>query len=84
MDKDYYEGHNVNDYYGVRKEVLKLLNELEGDFDNRIKSLFGPKKVKSAATDVRRSCRKMIGILEEIKDKVQATRLDYKSDYSDK
>ena len=39
MDKDYYEGHNVNDYYGVRKEVLKLLNELEGDFDNRIKSL---------------------------------------------
>jgi hypothetical protein len=82
LDRNYYEGWNKNDHYGVKKDVLNLLDELEGDFDERIRALFGPKKVKEAAVDVRRSCRIMIGILEEIKAKVQMTKQDYNSDYS--
>jgi len=83
FDKDYYDGWNKNDEYGVKKDVLNLINELEGDFDERIRKLFGPKKVKSAAVDVRRSCRIMIGILKEIQEKVQMTKHDYESDYED-
>ncbi len=82
LDRDYYEGWNKNDRYGVKKDVLNLLDEFEGDFDKRVRDLFGPKKVKEAAVDVRRSCRVMIGILEEIKSKVQMTKQDYDSDYS--
>ena len=83
LDRDYYEGWNKNDEYGVKKDVLNLLDELEGDFDKRMKKLFGPKKVKEAAVDVRRSCRIMIGILEEIKAKVQMTKEDYNSNYEE-
>ena len=82
-DRNYYEGWNKNDRYGVKKDVLNLLDELDGDFEKRIKALFGPKKVKEAAVDVRRSCRIMIGILEEIKAKVQMTKEDYGSNYED-
>jgi hypothetical protein len=82
MDRGYYEGWNKNDEYGVKKDVLSLLDELEGDFDKRLKKLFGPRKVKEAAVDVRRSCRVMIDILKEIQSKVQMTKQDYDSDYS--
>jgi hypothetical protein len=81
LNKDYYEGWNINDEYGAKKEVLNLLAELE-EFDERFKKFFGPKKVKAAGVDVRRSCRIMIGILKEIQSKVQMTKQDYESDYS--
>lgn len=81
FDKDYYDGYNVNDNYDTRKDVINLINELEGDFDKRIKKLFGPQKVKSAAVDVRRSCRIMIGILREIQEKIKITKQDYDGDY---
>jgi len=80
LNKDYYEGWNINDEYGAKKDVVSLLEELE-EFDERIKKFFGPKKVKAAGVDVRRSCRKMIGILKEIQSKVQMTKQDYDSDY---
>lgn len=83
FDKEYYEGWNKNDKYDTRKDVINLINELEGDFDKRIKKLFGPQKVKSAAVDVRRSCRVMIGILKEIQEKTQMTKQDYDSDYEE-
>jgi len=82
FDRDYYGGWNKNDEYGVREDVSNLLDELEGDFDKRLKKFFGPQKVKSAAVDIRRSCRIMIGILEGIKGKVQKTKEDYEGDYS--
>lgn len=83
FDKEYYEDWNKNDKYDTRKDVINLINELEGDFDKRIKKLFGPQKVKSAAVDVRRSCRVMIGILKEIQEKTQMTKQDYDSDYEE-
>ena len=83
FDKEYYKGWNKNDKYDTRKDVINLINELEGDFDKRIKKLFGPQKVKSAAVDVRRSCRVMIGILKEIQEKTQMTKQDYDSDYEE-
>lgn len=82
MDRKYYEAWNKNDDYGIKKDVLSLLDEMEGDFDTRIRKLLGPQKVKAAAVDVRRSCRVMIGILREIQSKVQMTKEDYDSDYS--
>lgn len=80
ISKDYYEGFNVNDEYGAKKEVINLLDELE-NFDVRIKKFFGPKKVKVAGVDARRSCRMMIGILKEIQKKIQMTKQDYEGDY---
>jgi hypothetical protein len=82
LDRDYYGGWNKNDEYGVKKDVLSLLDELEGDFNKRVRKFFGPQKVKSAAVDIRRSCRIMIGILKEIQTKVQMTKEDYEGDYS--
>lgn len=82
LDRDYYGGWNKNDEYGVKKDVLNLLDELEGDFNKRVRKFFGPQKVKSAAVDIRRSCRIMIGILKEIQAKVQMTKEDYEGDYS--
>jgi hypothetical protein len=83
LDIRYYEGLNINDKYGVKKDVLNLLDELEGDFDKRLRKLFGPQKVKKAAVDVRRSCRVMIDILKEIQTKVQMTKEDYNGDYEE-
>lgn len=83
LDKDYYRGWNKNDEYGVKKDVLNLLDELELNFDKRVKKFFGPQKTKSAAVDIRRSCRVMIGILKEIQEKIQMTKQDYESDYED-
>ena len=80
MDKSYYEGWNKNDEYGTKKEVLNLLDELE-NFDERIKKFFGPKKVKAAGVDARRSCRHMIATLKEIQAKIQMTKQDYEGDY---
>jgi len=81
IDKDYYDSHNINDGYGTKKDVLSFLEEFE-EFDTRIKKFFGPKKVKSAGVDARRSCRIMIGILKEIQEKIQKTKQDYEGDYS--
>lgn len=81
INEDYYKIWNVNDDYGAKKEVINLFAELE-EFDKRFKKFFGPKKVKVAGVDVRRSCRKMIGILKEIQAKVQMTKQDYEGDYS--
>jgi len=83
LDRDYYGGWNKNDEYGVRKDVISLLDELEGDFQERLKKFFGPQKTKIAAVDVRRSCRVMIGILREIQAKVQMTKEDYISNYEE-
>jgi|AntRauTorckE6833_2_1112554.scaffolds.fasta_scaffold58897_2 hypothetical protein len=82
FDKKYYEAWNKNDDYEIKKDILNLVSELEGDFDVRLKKLLGPKKVKAAAPDVRRSCRIMINILKDIQSKVQMTKEDYNSDYS--
>jgi hypothetical protein len=82
LERKYYEGWNKNDEYGTKKEVLELLDELE-EFDRRIKKFFGPKKVKEAGVDARRSCRKMRAKLKEIMDKIQMTKQDYESDYED-
>jgi len=80
LDRKYYEGWNKNDEYGAKKDVVNFLDELE-EFDERIKKFFGPKKVKKAGVDARRSCRKMIGILKEVQSKVQMTKQDYEGDY---
>jgi len=81
LDEDYYEGVNINDEYGARKDVKKLLDELKM-FDLSIKKFFGPKKVKSAATDARRNLRIMKKLMKQISDKIQSTRQDYEGDYS--
>jgi hypothetical protein len=80
IDKHYYESWNVNDNYGIKPEVLALLSELE-KLDKRIKKFLGPKKVKEAGVDARRSCRKIEAHLAEIKKKIQMTKQDYESDY---
>jgi len=82
IEKSYYEGWNVNDHYEVKQEVLAFLVELKA-FDKRLKKFLGPKKVKSAGVDARRSCRLMEKHLEEIKKRIQMTRQDYDSDYED-
>ena len=82
MDKRYYEKYNVNDYYSIKSDVLEFLEEFEL-FDERLKKFLGPKKVKVAATDSRRSIRKMRSKLEDISKKIQKTRQDYESDYED-
>lgn len=82
IDKSYYESWNINDHYGIKPDVLEFLMELE-EFDKRIKKLLGPKKVKKAAVDARRSCRMMQKSLDEIKKKIHMTKLDYESDYED-
>ncbi len=79
--KDYYESRNINDEYGAKNDVLNFFSELE-KFDERFKKFYGPKKVKKAGVDVRRSCRNMIGILKEIQEKIQMTKQDYEGDYS--
>lgn len=80
IDEGYYEGWNKNDHYGIKPEVLQLLEELK-EFDKRIRKFLGPKKVKEAGVDARRSCRMMEQQLKEIKKKIQMTKQDYESDY---
>lgn len=82
IERRYYEGWNVNDIYGIKKEVLSLLDELEY-FDKRIKKFLGPNKVKSAGVDAKRSCRNIEKKINEIKKKIQITKQDYESDYED-
>lgn len=81
FDIDYYHGHNVNDEYETREKVLELIKEFEV-FDSSLKRLFGPKKVKTAATDARRSIRVMKKMMNEIAKSIQMTREDYEGDYS--
>ncbi len=80
IDKSYYEAWNINDSYGIKKELLALLDELEV-FDSRIKKFLGPNKVKTAGVDAKRSCRKIEKHLADIKKKIQLTKQDYDSDY---
>lgn len=80
VDKNYYESKNVNDQYEAKRDVLNLFSEFE-NFDNRFKKFFGPKKIKTAGVDVRRSCRIMIEILKGIQSKIQMTKQDYEGDY---
>lgn len=80
IERRYYEGWNVNDHYEIKQEVLALLNELE-KFDKRLKKFLGPKKVKTAGADARKSCRLMEKSLEQIKKKIQMTKQDYNADY---
>ncbi|MEK6829402.1 MAG: hypothetical protein AABY15_04690 [Nanoarchaeota archaeon] len=82
IDIDYYKAWNINDRYEIKQEVLAILNELE-EFDKRIKKFLGPNKVKSAGKDARRSCREIERILAAIKKKIQMTKQDYESDYSE-
>jgi len=82
LDRDYYEGWNINDHYETKEDVIRFLEELE-KFDERFKVFLGPKKVKSAGVDARRSIRVMREILKDISGKIQMTKQDYESDYSD-
>lgn len=82
LDKDYYESWNKNDNYELKKEVIHILDELE-NFDKRLKKFLGPKKVKKAGVDAKRSCRKIEKHLSSIKRKIQMIRQDYDSDYED-
>ena len=80
LEKDYYEGYNINDFYETRKEVLRFIREFE-EFDKSVKKFFGPKKVKVAATDARRNLKNMKAIMKVIGKKIQMTRQDYNSNY---
>jgi hypothetical protein len=82
IERRYYEVGNVNDEYGIKKDVLLLLDELEY-FDSRIKKFLGPNKVKSAGVDAKRSCRNIEKKINKIKKKIQMTKQDYESDYDD-
>lgn len=82
IDRNYYEGFNINDNYEIKQEVIALLDELK-EFDKRLRKFLGPKKVKTAGTDARRSCRDMENHLSQIKKKIQMTKQDYDADYSD-
>lgn len=82
IDKHYYEVGNINDHYGIKPDVIEFLMELE-EFDKRLRKFLGPNKVKTAGVDARRSCRMMQKSLDEIKKKIQMTKLDYESDYED-
>lgn len=80
LERRYYEGWNKNDEYLAKKDVLKVLDELEV-FDKHVKKFFGPKKVQTSATSARRSIRIMKEMLDVIAQKIQMTSQDYKSDY---
>ena len=80
FDEDYYEGVNVNDQYETRGQILELIKEFKY-FDSSIKRLFGPKKVKTAAKDARRSIRTMKKMMDRIAKTIQMTKEDYHSDY---
>lgn len=80
LERRYYEGWNKNDEYLAKKDVLKVLDELEV-FDKHVKKFFGPKKVQDSATSARRSIRIMKEMLDVIAQKIQMTRQDYRSDY---
>lgn len=82
LDKDYYEGFNINDNYEIRQEVLQLIDELQ-DFEVRLKKFLGPKKVKKAGVDAKRHCRNMEKTIKNIKEKIQMTKQDYESNYED-
>jgi len=82
LDRRYYESWNKNDNYELKKEVIVLLEELDY-FDSRLRKFLGPKKVKKAGVDARRSCRSIEKTLFNIKKKIQMIRQDYDSDYED-
>lgn len=82
IDLDYYKERNINDHYEIKQEVLGLLDEIK-DFDKRIRKFLGPKKIKTAGTDARRSCREIEKRIAHIKKKIQMTKQDYDSDYTD-
>jgi len=82
LDREDYEGWNKNDEYRIKQDVLILLDELD-KFDKRLKKFLGPKKIKVAGVDSRRSCRMMREILKRISNKIQMTKQDYESNYED-
>lgn len=75
------EHSNVNDTYGVKRRLAKVIEELETLYSTDITKFYSYRKTKSAGTRSRSKIRDIRSALKEISVDILKQRQDYDSDY---